>query len=45
MGKLNGNKIWVISDYYCVIFFLNLISRDSVDWTLNLTEDVNLVNL
>jgi len=21
MGKLNGNKIWVISDYYCVIFF------------------------
>ena len=22
MGKLNGNKIWVISDYYRVIFFL-----------------------
>jgi len=22
MGKLNGNKIWVISDYYCVIFFV-----------------------
>ena len=21
MGKLNGNKIWVISDYYCVICF------------------------
>ena len=27
MGKLNGNKIWVISDYYCVIFFTFLKSR------------------
>ena len=22
-GKLNGDKIWVISDYYCVICFVN----------------------